>query len=205
VRTTARVIVFAGHVIDRPGRPEVRFAHDRVEAARTAIRARLLEEKRRAGCPLEGIAGGAAGGDILFHEVCAEPGVNIPTRLLLALPTEAYIERCVEYAGAEWTERFWALCERLTPIVLEEAPEPRLARTMDEPDTVWVRNNAWLLRTALARKDAEITLFVLWDGKAGDGPGGTAAMVSLAQRWALHGLSIVHLDPLTFDEIGGKE
>jgi predicted DNA-binding transcriptional regulator AlpA len=39
------------------------------------------------------VAGGASGGDILFHEVCGELGV--PTRLYLALPPESYVTESV--------------------------------------------------------------------------------------------------------------
>jgi hypothetical protein len=51
-----------------------------------------------------GIAGGASGGDILFHEICAELG--IPTRLLLALPRDPFIEESVAPAKGDWTKRF---------------------------------------------------------------------------------------------------
>ena len=199
MRQTSRVIVFTGHRIDRPDREAVRFAADRVEAVRAAMRAWLLDEKHRPGGPLEGIAGGAAGSDILFHEVCAEPDVEIPTRLLLALPIEAYVADSVQYAGTAWTERFWEICRRLTPVVLGE--EEQLPRLLGDgaAATVWSRNNEWLLETALARGDAEITLLLLWDGRAGDGPGGTSGMIRLAQQWAHRRLRIVRLDLLTLE------
>jgi hypothetical protein len=39
------------------------------------------------------------------------------------------------------------------------------------------------LHTALAKENADVTLIVLWDGKAeGDGPGVTADMVALAVK-----------------------
>ena len=159
------------------------------------MRACLLETKRRSAGPLEGIAGGAAGGDILFHEVCAEPDVAIPTRLLLALPADAYVADSVQYAGAAWAARFWDIHRRLPPVVLGEDDAPR-GSTDAGAESLWSRNNEWLLRTALARGDAEITLLLLWDGQAGDGPGGTAEMIALARRCSHRRLRIVRLDPL---------
>ena len=38
-----------------------------------------------------------------------------------------------------------------------------------------------ILHTALSLTDADIALIVLWDGKGGDGPGGTENMVKLAK------------------------
>jgi hypothetical protein len=70
---------------------------------------------------------------------------------------------------------------------------------------IWSRNNEWLLRTALARSDAEITLLLLWNGLVGEGPGGTAGMVGLARQWAPLRLKIVRLDPLTLDETSGGD
>jgi hypothetical protein len=102
VSQTSRLIVFTGHMIDAPDRARPRFAPSSEQVVRSAIRAWLLDQKRRAGGRLEGIAGGAAGGDILFHEVCAEREVDIPTRLLLALPPGDYAAAAVQYAGAGW-------------------------------------------------------------------------------------------------------
>ena len=49
-------------------------------------------------------AGGASGGDILFHEVCAE--LSVPTTLWLALPPDRYVMESVAPAGPDWVPRF---------------------------------------------------------------------------------------------------
>jgi hypothetical protein len=46
------------------------------------IREAVIKEREFGSDELIGIAGGACGGDILFHEVCEE--LKIPTRLFLA-------------------------------------------------------------------------------------------------------------------------
>jgi hypothetical protein len=142
-----------------------------------------------AGGPVEGIAGGASGGDILFHEVCAD--LDIPTTLALALPPGPFAAASVVDAGPAWVERFNRLCGRGVPRVLGERSElPKwLARRRGY--TIWERNNRWLLHLALGRVHADVTLIVLWDGAGGDGPDGTEGMVRLARA---RGVKVVHLD-----------
>ena len=185
-----RVIVFSGHRIDAPDRPRPRFPPESVERAAQLIREAVAAEKELAGSqPVEGIAGGASGGDILFHEICAELGIS--TRLLLALPKDDFAAESVIDAGPEWMERFRKLCERLDVKVLSERNElpSWLAARVDY--SIWQRNNRWTLHTALSRTDADVTLIVLWDGRGGDGPGGTQDMVELAES---RGVKVVSLD-----------
>jgi tetratricopeptide (TPR) repeat protein len=185
-----RIVVFSGHRIDAPSRPEPRFPPGSEETAAAMIRAAVADEKARAeDRPLAGLAGGASGGDILFHEACAELG--IPTRLLLALPRDQFAVESVQDAGPDWMERYRTLCETVDVKVLATSTElPRWLAARDGY-TIWERNNRWLLHTALSRSDTDITLIVLWDGKGGDGPGGTADMVGLAES---RGVRIVRLD-----------
>jgi hypothetical protein len=139
--------------------------------------------------PIEGLAGGASGGDILFHEACAEHG--IPTSLLLALPRDAFAVESVQDAGPDWMERFRMLCETLDVKVLAQSKQLPDWLAARDGYTIWERNNRWLLHSALSRSDADITLIVLWDGEGGDGPGGTHDMVKLAES---RGVRIVRLD-----------
>jgi hypothetical protein len=49
---------------------------------------------------------------------------------------------------------------------------------------VWQRSNSWMLSNALAIGEGDTTLIALWDGKGGDGPGGTEHMVQSVQERA---------------------
>jgi hypothetical protein len=154
------------------------------------IRAAIEQERELAGeSPLEGIAGGASGGDILFHEICAELG--IPTTLLLAMPPAAYAEESVADGGANWMERFQKLCERVPPRILQPSEDLPSWVTGGSEYNVWQENNLWILHAGLSRKNADVTLIVLWNGQGGDGPGGTEDMVNIAKR---RGVKVVHLD-----------
>ncbi|MEM7305847.1 MAG: hypothetical protein AAF682_04220 [Planctomycetota bacterium] len=184
-----RTVVFTGHRIDAPNRERARFPADSVEEAKAMIREALDAEKSDAGdVPLVGISGGASGGDILFHEVCAEFG--IPTRMYLAIPKQNYIVESVQDAGADWVSRFNVLATQLDPEILSDAARlPDWLRSKSDYD-VWQRSNLWMLHTAFAESGGASVL-ALWDGAEGDGPGGTQDM---ARRAKSRGARFVHLD-----------
>ncbi len=173
----SRVLVFSGHRIDARERKRPRFPASSEGKARDMIRRAVVEEQAQAGSqPILGFAAGASGGDILFHEVCAELG--IPTTLLLPLPEDEFAAESVADAGSEWIERFLTLTKRLEVRHLTGLPDWMAG---NDSYTIWQRGNRWILHTAMSLADADITLIVLWDGKGGDGPGGTENMVELAK------------------------
>ena len=176
--TPRRTILFTGHQIDRAGRAEPRFPAEKEPVAREAIRA-VLEQVLSGHEGAVGIAGCASGGDILFHEVCAD--LEIPTTPYLAVPPELYVPRSVAPAGPEWVQRFWRIHARCPS-------PPILARTTQMPGwlrhranySLWQRNNLWVLNEALSAGARNVTLIALWNGQHGDGPGGTSDMISRA-------------------------
>ncbi|HYN85168.1 MAG TPA: tetratricopeptide repeat-containing protein [Pyrinomonadaceae bacterium] len=187
-----RVLLFTGHMIDGPGRAEPRFPQAKEGAAREKIKEAVVREMRTGAGVACAYAGAASGGDILFQEVCAE--LNIPTRLYLAVPPAKYVITSVQKAGDEWVGRFWGIYnahrERGQVRVLSEAADVEDEREhlpawlRPKPDYgIWQRNNLWTLFNALDEgcdpktDDPNITLIALWDGKSGDGPGGTADLV----------------------------
>ena len=186
----ARVIVFSGHRLDRSDRPAPRFPAAKVAAATEAIRRCVLAEKALSSGAIKGFAGAANGSDIIFHEVCAAEAIS--TTALLALPVDDYAAASVNDAGPEWSERYHKLVQRCAPRILANSADlPPWAA--ERPNYgVWNRNNLWVLHTALAEDDADITLIVLWDGKGGDGPGGTADMAKIAEK---RGMKVVCIDP----------
>ncbi len=172
-------VVFTGHMIDKEGRTPPRFPESCAGAARDEIRRRLSELE-----PTVGIAAAASGGDILFHETCADLG--IPTDLRLAMPPQLFVNESVADAGPQWVKRFWTLVER-------KRGENRFAPLGDANDlpgwlqrkpgySIWNRANLWMLEYALSKAPARLTVMALWDGKAGDGPGGTADLLVRAKE-----------------------
>jgi len=178
-----RIIVATGHradALDRP--PPGRFPNtpECIAAARQWLQKALKTEKDAtiAGS-VSGIGGAASGTDLLFHEVCAELGIR--TVIVLPIPIEDYRRKSVADGGPDWVERFIKLVAVNPPIVLSDTDEvPVWARTIHNY-SVFQRGNIWMIENALLYPNADVTLLALWNGKAGDGPGGTADMVKLAE------------------------
>jgi hypothetical protein len=160
-------LAFTGHMTDLPDRKAPRFPASLEGAARTAIGAELDRQKPR------GIAGafasGARGGDILFHEECRKRG--IATTIVLPFAPDEFAKASVEGADGDWLRRFRHLWDE-TPV------ERRLVLNLPATDDAFAICNTRLLE--LARREGPIHLIALWDGKGGDGPGGTADMVKQA-------------------------
>src|SRR6185436_12934330 len=174
----AHALVFTGHRVDAAGRKTPRFPPSKVDAVREELEREIDAIIAERGRDLLGIAGGAAGGDVLFHEALVRRG--IPTIVLLALPPEKFAEASV---NPGWEDRYYALLEQCPYEVLQN----------EEDDSLWVRNNQWILSRGLEQGVDNITLLALWDGKTGDGPGGTEDMVEQARA---RGVRVVMLQSL---------
>ena len=190
----ARVVLFTGHMVDAPDRtPEkMRFPRTaKAEAtARALIELAIRDEMAAPDGVSLGIAGGACGGDILFHEVCGS--LDIPTQLYLALPSDRFQVESVQHGGPGWVERYQSLGERLPSRVLQD--DKALPRWLaGKPDyDLWRRNNLWMMFNALAIYPRHLTLIALYNReRESDGPGGTAHLVQTAQRW---GFKTIELD-----------
>jgi hypothetical protein len=190
----SRVVLFTGHMIDIPGRTKDsgRFPPtlQAERAARALIAGALEAEMGQEGGISLGIAGGACGGDILFHEVCASMG--IPTRLFLALPQDRFQVTSVQHGGPNWVERFRQLCDRVAPRVLQDE-QALPAWLTDKADYgIWPRNNRWMLFNALAQGARHHSLIALYNPeREALGPGGTGHLIELAERW---GFKTIELD-----------
>jgi len=174
----ARVLLFTGHMIDAPDRTSPRFPATAAAetAARQMIRDSIQEERSHEAGVIVGIGGGACGGDILFHELCEELGIE--SQLFLALPQGAFSATSVQHAGKNWVERYNTLCARVRPRVLGETKDLTVWLRLKPEYGIWQRNSLWMLFNALALDAKSLTLIALWDGGAADGPGGTKDLVT---------------------------
>lgn len=199
--------------IDPPKDNEpMRFLPRHAEAkAREAIRQRMEEEIRGESKILFGMAAGANGSDILFHEVCAE--MRIPTRLYLALPKDQYIGQYVAAAGAGWVQRFNRIHRGHQHSTAHSAPPQMdseqvmnvLAESVELPRwlqgkagyTIGKRNHVWMLQHAMMQRHlhdsygTEVTLVALWDRKPVESNGGIGDVVAMAER---NGIRVVDID-----------
>ena len=189
-----RPLVFSGHMIDAPGRVTPRFPAGQEEMAKAEITRTIRAIKAAAdgqGEQLIGMAGATDGGDVLFHETCAELGID--TEVFLPVPELAY--RAMATSGRRgWLERYHAVLRRARERAREkerlEDGVHILARADRLPAwlqgragySTWQRSNRWILHHAWATTTVDrVTVLALWNGEPGDGPGGTADMVAIAQ------------------------
>jgi hypothetical protein len=175
-------IVFTGHMIDLPDRQVARFPPDLEHDVRQAIRERIAEAVQDSeGRPIA-YASGARGGDIIFHEECRAMGLE--TVMVLPFPPDDFEEASV--AGVptgNWPGRFRCLWHS-TPV------EDREVMNLPKGDQSYAACNLRLLERA--RQSGRFHLIALWDGKGGDGPGGTADMVKTVR--AARGKAVI-IDP----------
>jgi len=193
-RGLKRALLFTGHRVDAASRPADKARFPRTSGAEKLARQLILDAlKQEVGADTAntlGIAGGASGGDILFHEVCAELGIE--TELYLALPVPDFQAQSVEDAGERWVARFQALCKKSTPRILQNSlvPPNWLASRADY--NIWDRNNLWMMYSTLATDAADQTLIALFnEEREGDGSGGTQHLIEIAKK---HGLRTLALD-----------
>ncbi|WP_213954933.1 MULTISPECIES: hypothetical protein [unclassified Variovorax] len=159
-----QVLLFSGHMIDAPDRKTPRFPADKEPIAREAIEA--LFDQLAAGPQGLAICGGACGGDLLFAEAALARGVAL--EMYLPFDVSTFLPKSVTFAGGDWLSRFKAAkaaCE------LHILPAERGA--LKDGEDPYEQNNLWMLEAASRFGTEKVQFICLWDGKGGDGPGGT--------------------------------
>jgi len=182
----AHVILFSGHMVDRPGREPPRFPEEKAAAAAQRIARELAAIG--AGRGDLGIAQAASGGDLLFAQACLAAGM----RLEIYLPQREaeFIAGSVAFAAPHWQRDYDALKDS-RDVTFRVMPD-ELGPTPDGTG-LYDRCNLWMLHSALSCGLAKVGYITLWNGQPGDGPGGTDHMVELVRR--LSGRSPVVIDP----------
>jgi hypothetical protein len=171
--TPRNVLLFSGHMIDAPGRKQPRFPADKELIARDAIVDTLTQVGIGAGDLA--ICGAACGGDLIFAEACLARGAGLELYLPFEEPT--FLAESVDFAGANWHDRFLAAASKATMHVAPAELGP--LRPGEEP---YERNNMWMLESAARFGPEKIVFICLWDGQGGDGPGGTRHLMEEAGR-----------------------
>jgi class 3 adenylate cyclase/tetratricopeptide (TPR) repeat protein len=181
-----RVAVFSGHLIDRPERSEPRFpARLEADVAR-AIRNRMKDADIGFA-----YASAACGGDILFLECLSEMGAELD--IVLPYHRDQFVQDSVDIVpGADWPARFAGVLGRAAQVIT--ASDQRMSGSA-VPFEYAFRFVDGLAALRSDELDTELLCVAVWDGKAGDGPGGTASAV---EHWRQVGrrVEIIHLAEL---------
>jgi class 3 adenylate cyclase len=175
------IIVFAGHLIDRPDRATPRFPADFEPAVRDAIQSRL----KNIG-PGFGYASAGCGSDILFFEALLEHGAE--AHVVLPYEKQQFIQDSVAFANADWVNRFECVLERATTVTTASSER------IEEGSMSFEYANLLLFGLADIRArqlETDLVPLAVWDRKPGDGPGGTASAV---EHWKDLGLDVQVID-----------
>ncbi|HEX5021590.1 MAG TPA: tetratricopeptide repeat protein, partial [Candidatus Binatia bacterium] len=175
--TPQQVVLFSGHMIDAPDRPEPRFPADKEKIAAAAIAAAL--EKLNAGADDVALCGGACGGDLLFAEAALERGLKLELRIAFDEPT--FLQKSVSFAPGNWTERYFKVKSHPNCTVLVM---PEVLGGLPPGVDPFARLNLWQLYTSLAWGPEKVRFVCLWNRKGGDGPGGTQHMFETVQQYS---------------------
>lgn len=105
------VLVFTGHMIDRPDRAAARFPASLEPAVRAAIRERLASL-----APAAAYGSAACGADLLCLEAVRELGGE--THVVLPFPVADFRRESVEFAGGAWGERLEAALSGATSVTV---------------------------------------------------------------------------------------
>jgi hypothetical protein len=175
-----RILLFSGHMVDRPDRTRPRFPANRVAAAGRAIHGEL--DRLGVGAGDRAVTSGASGGDLLFALDCLARGAAI--EIYLPYPRDRFVQSSVLPAGTRWLAMFDEVIAH--PLTVLNVMPP--ADDDAEDGNAYARCNLAMLRRALQLARGPIDLVCLWDGSSGDGPGGTEHMVDAvrAHRGRVH-------------------
>jgi hypothetical protein len=177
------VLVFTGHMIDAPGRPNPRFPAHAEEEVRNRIRS-YVEAIR----PAAAYGSAACGADILCLEVVQELGGEI--HIVLPFPAEQFLSESVElYPRGSWGRRFRRLLASATEvIVISEKPPPSGVSTFEYANYVLTG----LARLRCQVLDTELHGLAVWDGSNTGDVGGTSSVVDM---WRRTGVPLYQVNP----------
>ena len=177
-----KVVVFTGHMIDRPNRPSARFPPLLEETVRQQIRTQL--DELDAGF---GYASAARGADILFlEEMLARNG---EIHVVPPFPREEFVQASVDLIpGANWKARFYRVLQQAAHVsVIGEQNASQNPAVYEY--TNLVLNGLGSLRAQTL--DTELIPLVVWDGSPGNWLGGTSSQVN---HWQSKGIQPVKIE-----------
>ena len=178
-----RVVVFSGHLADRPDAETPRFPSELEGAAAEAIAEHLEQLDARIG-----YASAACGGDLLFLEAMLARGGEL--QIVLPFPPDEFRRVSVDLVpGSDWGRRFEAILERAAAIHVATQSAASASSVSFEYANLLLDGLASLRAEHL---DTDLTALALCGRRAPARPGGTASLVS---HWRAAGRRVEIIDP----------
>lgn len=179
-----RVVLFAGHMLDRNGRQFPRFPADIEEVVHDSIESKLSDYG-----PVIGFASAACGSDILFLESILNK-CNGEAYVVLPYERNAFAHDSVDFAAGRWRERYEQVLAEATEVI---TVSPKQRTAWGSVSYRYANQILTGLATLAARHlECEVKCLSVWDETQGDGPDGTESMV---QYWGLCGYHVDIINP----------
>ncbi len=185
-----RIGVFTGHMLDRPDRPTARFPASLEETVRAEIETCIERRDVRIG-----YSSLACGGDMLFAESILKNGGEV--HIFLPFDIELFINTSVDLLPQnDLPERFHRVLNKAASVrTLNDQGDPTDAAAYDYCNRVLA--GAAILKSKFLGMD--IAPILLWDGKRGDGGGGTESVHNYWRDATLNSVEIVRMDKILAD------
>jgi class 3 adenylate cyclase/tetratricopeptide (TPR) repeat protein len=167
------VVVFTGHMVDRPDRGEPRFPEELASAVAAEIQQKL--DKLQPGFAF---SSAACGSDILFLEAMLDRGGEVS--IVLPYNEQEFVRDSVEIVPrGNWRTRFDRVLARAARVVTASNQRLEIGGVSYE-----FCNELMLGLAAIRARQlgAQLTPLAVWDGRLGDGPGGAASGVHKWRR-----------------------
>ncbi|PWB59493.1 MAG: hypothetical protein C3F16_12070 [Betaproteobacteria bacterium] len=177
----APVLVFTGHMVDAPGRPNPRFPAALEPAVREALRSRIAAIR-----PVAAYGSAACGADLLCLELVREMGGE--THVVLPFPAREFRDASVDFAGGDWGERFERSLAAADSVTVTSDHRASGSTATYEYSNLVVTGMGRLRARLL---DAPLRGLAAWDPAAAGAAGGAASLVSL---WEARGIATDRVD-----------
>ena len=175
------VVVYTGHMIDAPGRPEPRFPPALENTVRAQIRSRL----ERIG-PVAAYGSAACGADILCLECMEEMGGEL--HIVLPFAAEQFRATSVDFQPeGRWGERFERLLQKAKEVLVVSQRPPPVGESIFEYSNLILTG---LGRLRAQMLDTDLHGIAVWDGRPAAGEGGTGSITDL---WQSSGIPFDHV------------
>jgi hypothetical protein len=176
------VLIYTGHMIDRPGRATPSFPPSAEPLVREEIRGRL--ERIR---PVAAYGSAACGADILCLEAMLDLGGEI--HVTLPFPPEKFRKVSVDIVpDPSWSKRFERVLEAADTVVLACEHQVEWSSSSFEYANL-ILTGMGRLRSQLL--ETSLVGLAVWNGGPAGGAGGTGDVVEL---WRRRGVPLEHID-----------
>jgi class 3 adenylate cyclase len=182
------VVVFVGHMIDRDDRPVPRFPPRLERVVRDAIRERLAALNARIG-----YASAACGSDILLHEaIQALHNQGSESHVVLPYDRKLFVGDSVALTSTgDWKNRYERVLSQAAEVLTASEQRLEIGGVSYEFSNRVLHG---LAATRAEQLETGLKFLTVWDGRPGDGSGGTADSVA---RWKALGHEVEVIDLTT--------